>query len=31
MEILTLVAFGGLMYLSLITIPEIKEKRATQQ
>ena len=28
MEILSLVAFGGLMYL--ITIPEIMEKRAAQ-
>ncbi len=31
MEILTLVAFGGLMYLCLITIPEIMEKREVKQ
>lgn len=30
MEILSLVAFGGLMYLCFITIPEIMEKRAMQ-
>ncbi|CDC18730.1 unknown [Clostridium sp. CAG:306] len=30
MEILSLVAFGGLMYLCFITIPEIMEKRAAQ-
>lgn len=30
MEILSLVAFGGLMFLCFITIPEIMEKRAAQ-
>ncbi len=30
MEILSLVAFGGLMYLCFITIPEFMEKRAAQ-
>lgn len=30
MEILSLVAFGVLMYLCFITIPEIMEKRAAQ-
>ncbi len=30
MEILSFVAFGGLMYLCFITIPELVEKRAAQ-
>ena len=31
MEILSLVAFGVLMYLSFITIPEMVEKKTAQQ
>jgi hypothetical protein len=30
MEILSLIAFGALMYLSFITVPELIEKRAAQ-